>query len=227
MIFCLSQIHTGTNSVLAWLADHEDCDGVLLSTGVYQSKQEPATVYHEHVRPDSRFGKQMCRSQIVMAWAHPTIIPLRDPLAALVSYQHRAEHSKRIGTDLFLPREDVVDRWCLLAETEDRFEGSDNIHWLPWDLAHVSAQKNPASYKASLWEIAKAIGFRDQAPSKAGLPCVNGSGEYWLKTVYEAGDLAGLAAEIGDKGLWYLQSKTEILRPFLERRGYANLLWWS
>lgn len=220
MIFCLSQIHTGTNSVLAWLGAHEDCDGVLLSTGVYESLQEPATVYHEHVRKDARFNKQMCRSQIVMAWSNPTIIPLRDPLAALVSYQHRAEHSKRTGTDLFLPREDVVDRWCLLAECEDRFEGSTGIRWLPWDLERFGTAH-------FLWHTARGLGLNDPVPSRRGLPHSNGSGEYYLKTAYEAGDLAGLAAKIGDRGLWYLQSCEPILRPFLERRGYANLMWWS
>ena len=226
MIFCLSQIHTGTVSVLAWLSSHNDCDGVLLSTEVYGSKQEPATVYHEHVRPDALFEDKMSRSQIVMAWAHPTVIPLRDPLAALASYQHRAEVNGQVDSVMYCPQLDVVDRWVCLAETEDRFEGSKNIHWLPWDQAHVSAEKNPASFKASLWAIAQALGLRDQAPSKAGLPWKNGSGEYDLKAAYSSGDGDYLASHLG-AGYEYLVDSESLLRPFLERRGYANLLWWS
>lgn len=217
MIFCLSQIHTGTNSVLAWLKAHEDCDGVLLSNEVYGSKQEPATVYHEHVRKDSRFNKQMCRTQIVMAWAHPTVIPLRDPLACVLSYHHRAIVTGQIGTDLFQPLQDVVDRWCLLAECEDRFEGAPGIFWMPWDIEHLVT-------KHFLWHTARGLGLNDPVPSRGGLPCENSSGDYPLRKAYEDGDLECLRSI---RAVNYLRDCEPVLRPFLERRGYANLLWWS
>lgn len=222
MIFVLSELHTGTVSILSWLGAHEDCDGILLSTEVYTSGREPATVYHEHVRADDREPRKIARSQVVLAWAHPTIIPLRDPLAALVSYQHRAEHSGRIGTDLFLPREDVVDRWSLLAETEERFQEFEHIRYLAWDLEQ--AVRAPATFKARLWETAQAVGLTDPAPSREGLGRENSSGDYPLRDAYEAGDLEGLSSV---RGLDYLRDCEPVLRPFLERRGYRDLLWWS
>lgn len=224
MIFVLSELHTGTVSVLAWLAAHEDCDGILLSTEVYMSGREPATVYHEHLRPDDRLPQKMSRTQIVLAWAHPTIIPLRDPLAAVLSYHHRAIQTGQIGTEMFRPLADVVDRWCLLAETEERFGEFPNIRYLAWDLASANPTKNPATFKARLWDIAQGCGLTDPAPSKAGLPRENSSGDYPLREIYEAGDFEELRTI---RAVGYLKDCEPILRPFLERRGYRDLLWWT
>ena len=228
VIFCLSQIHTGTVSVLAWLGAHEDCDGILLSTEVYESGREPATVYHEHVRPDDREPRKIARSQVVLAWAHPTIIPLRDPLAALVSYHNRALVTGQVGTDLFRPVVDVVDRWLLLAETEERFEDFPNIRYLAWDLPELESRRpdreGARMRSAGLWAAAQAVGLTDPAPSRAGLPRENSSGAYRLREAYEAGDLEGLRIL---RGVGHLIDAEKILRPFLERRGYRDLLWWS
>ncbi len=228
MIFVLSELHTGTVSVLSWLGAHEDCDGVLLSTDVYTSGREPATVYHEHVRPDDRLPRKMARTQIVLAWAHPTIIPLRDPLAAVLSYHHRAIQSGQIGTDLFRPLEDVVDRWCLLAETEERFDDFPNIRYLAWDLPDLESRRpereGARMRSIGLWAMAQAVGLTDPAPSKAGLPRENASLGYPLRDMYEAGEFEELRtiAAVG-----YLKDCEPILRPFLERRGYRDLLWWT
>ncbi len=229
MIFVLSELHTGTVSVLAWLAAHEDCDGILLSTEVYSSEpRRAATVYHEHVRRDDRFGTKMARTQIVLAWAHPTIIPLRDPLAAVLSYHHRAIVSGQIGTDLFRPIEDVVERWVLLAENEERFGDFPNIHYLAWDLPAIESRR-PSREGArirsiGLWATAQAVGLNDPAPSQAGLPRENASDPYPLRQAYEDGDLDCLRTI---RAVGHLIAAESILRPFLERRGYRDLLWWT
>ncbi len=228
VIFCLSQIHTGTVSVLAWLGAHEDCDGVLLSTEVYESGREPATVYHEHVRPDDRERGKIARSQVVLAWAHPTVIPLRDPLAALVSYRHRAVLTGQAGTTRYRPMEDVVDRWCLLAETEERFGGFEHIRYLAWDLPELESRRpdreGARMRSIGLWATAQALGLTDPAPSTAGLPRENSSGAYRLREAYDAGDLEAL---MSIRAVRHLRNREELLRPFLERRGYRDLLWWS
>jgi len=218
VIFCLTELHTGTNSVLAWLGQHSDCDGVLLSTEVLEPGHPKCTVYHEHIRPDYRFDQEMCRTQIVMAWTHPTLITIRDPLASLVSYQHRAERDGRKGTIEFQPIDHVVDRWCLLARSEDRFSESLNVRYLALDLFEPPG-------KTELWDTAQALGLKDDRPSMEGLPVENNSGEYYLKRLYADGHFDRL--EIHLKGLDYLVDCQGILRPFLERRGYSNLLWWD
>lgn len=229
MIFCLSELHTGTVSVLAWLAAHEDCDGVLLSTDVYESEpKRPATVYHEHVRPDDRERKKIARSQVVLAWAHPTIIPLRDPLAALVSYHHRAVQTGQIGTDYFRPIADVVERWKLLAENEERFDAFEHIRYLAWDLPDLESRRpereGARMRSIGLWAAAQAVGLTDPAPSQAGLPRENSCGTYPLRDLYEQGDLESLRSI---RAIGYLIDAEKELRPFLERRGYRDLLWWS
>lgn len=217
MIFCLSQIHTGTVSTLAWLDAHEESDGVLLSTEVYESGDEPKTIYHEHIRRDHQDVSRMSRSQIVMAWNHPTIIPLRDPLAALISYQHRAEETGQIETGLFQPTSAIVDRWIMLAESEERIH---KVNYLAWDTFETLEER-----RARLWDTAQAVGLRDPKPSRSGLPKLNTSGDYPLKDAYRAGNFEALL--IGVLGMAYLIKVESRLRPFLERRGYRDLLWWS
>ncbi len=221
MIFCLSQLHTGTVSCLAWLRAHEDCDGVLLSTEVYASGSEPATVYHEHVRADHQSEAHMSRTQIVMAWAHPTLIPLRDPLAALVSYHHRAEVSGQIDGLMYCPQLDVVDRWCCLAKAEPLFKSHEHVRYFAWDIFQTVEERN-----SRLQETARALGLQDPAPSRAGLPCENATGDYELKLAYRRGDRFHLAGMMG-AAYEYLVDSESILRPFLERRGYRDLLWWE
>lgn len=223
MIFCLSQLHTGTVSVLAWLRAHEDCDGVLLSTDVYTSGSEPATVYHEHVRPDHQAADEcfMSRTQIVMAWAHPTLIPLRDPLAALVSYHHRAEVSGQISGLRYRPRLDIVDRWICLARAEPLFKNFEHVRYFAWDIFQTKEDRC-----SRLWDMAQTLGLQDPAPSRAGLPQENSSGDYELKRAYRRRDQHHLAGMMG-AGYEYLVDSESILRPFLERRGYRDLLWWE
>lgn len=221
LILCLSQIHTGTVSTLAWLDAHEESDGVLLSTEVYESADEPKTIYHEHIRRDHQDVSRMARSQIVLSWVIPTIIPLRDPLAALISYQHRAEETGQIETGLFQPTSVIVDRWIMLAESEARLH---KAHYLAWDLEQASGVGDPESFKARLWDAAQAVGLRDPKPSRAGLPKLNTSGDYPLKDAYRAGNFEALL--IGVLGMAYLIKVESRIRPFLERQGYRDLLWW-
>lgn len=225
MIFCLSQIHTGTVSTLAWLDLHEESDGVLLSTEVYESGDELKTVYHEHIRRDHQDVSRMSRSQIVLAWNHPTIIPLRDPLAALISYQRRAEDTNQIDTELFRPATDIVDRWIMLAESEARIP---RVNYLAWDLPAPHSRPPPAEgydiRAPGLWDTAQGLGLRDPRPCRSGLPKLNTSGDYPLKDAYQAGDFDGLSELCG---LPHLIDSEDKLRPFLERRGYRDLLWWK
>jgi len=91
MIFCLSQLHTGTQTSLAWLCKHDEVDGMMLSTGVHKlfGLVDPADtvhdwesgriherfsegmVYHEHLRCDRFNPYRMNRTQLVMATIWP------------------------------------------------------------------------------------------------------------------------------------------------------------
>ena len=235
MIFCLSQIHSGTWSALAWLVRHQDVPGLLLSTGVYQilsgektdpivmgselytEKLEPGIVYHEHIRPDYRFSSSMDRSQLMLAAMHPTLIPMRDPLASLISYHSRAERSGQLDGQMYRPVDHVCMRWVLLA-TETALDRA-QIVFLPWDL-----DDGPTS--AQLWWASQALGLKDREPSQDGWPHQNLSGESALKEAYRAKDANFIHGVIGQPFV-FLRNREPQLRPFLEGLGYRNLIWWS
>lgn len=239
VIFCLSQIHSGTWSALAWLVRHQEVPGLLLSTGVYQimagqeidpivmgpeiytEKLEPGIIYHEHIRPDYRFPSSMDRSQLMLAAMHPTLIPIRDPLASLISYHHRAEQSGQLHGPMYLPIDHICMRWVILATQElERCQ----IHFLPCDI-----HGGPTS--AELWWASQWLGLKDREPSRGKFPHQNLSGDYALKEAYRAEDASFIEGVIDDAGQGkpyaFLKNREPQLRPFLEAIGYRNLIWWS
>lgn len=239
MIFCLSQLHTGTWSTIAWLTLHDEVKGLMLSmdvydvlegkptidqmheSGSYHQKFDPLMVYHEHIRPDHWFQERMSRTQLVLAATNPTVIPIRDPLLSLISYQNRAEIHHKIGTDGFLPVEHVLNRWVYLAESFEILSRYDHIQFLCLDIIGF----NP---EPTLWGIARNLGLTDREPSTRGLQLRdNSTGEYALKSAYAARNVHALRQGVAEDGFQQLVNRERILRPFLEGIGYTNLLWWS
>ena len=234
-IFCLSQLHVGTWTTISWLCEHPDVKGLVLSTGVYdvlagkdgeshamksgirRESFHRKMVYHEHVRTDHRFSASMSRTQLMMAALFRTVIPLRDPLAALVSYQHRAEIDGRIGTEDFDPVGHVVFRWVVMA-TEESLKRCGPI-FLPWDTL---GKRSPESAARLLKGLAMMLGLFD---GPTGGIWDNDSGDYLLRRAYDDGDLATLEDKV--VGLKQLRNREPQLRPFLEGVGYKNLIWWS
>ncbi len=235
MIFCLSQIHTGTQTTLAWLCEHQDVDGMLLSTGVhkicgglvdsaeishdwesgnYQECFSQKMVYHEHLRIDYLNPFRMCRTQLVMANLFPTIIPIRDPLAAMISYQHRSEMRSVPGQ--WHPDLDLFNRWGAMAEVYPRLKDA-GVQFVPWDLwdAGNLGVANVESY----------LGILEARPIP--IPRNNRSKPYPLRTDYVMGNVDGLREGLITH-LWRdLSEREAILRPMLEDIGYRDLLWWS
>ncbi len=190
-------------------------------SGTYHQKFHPSMVYHEHIRPDHWFEREMSRTQIVLATTNPTVIPIRDPLLSLISYQNRAEVHAKVGTDGFLPVEHVIDRWVLLARKFDTFRQYDHIKFLCWDLLG-----SPASDE--LFRVTQALGMKDQTPCLVGQEMMNNSmGDYPLKDAYFEKDVDALRSGVYHRGFQGLMEKEKILRPFLECLGYTNLMWWS
>ena len=237
MIFCLSQLHTGTWSTIAWLVLHKEVNGLMLSTdvydvvdgkrtipqmqdsGTYHQKFDPSMVYHEHIRPDHWFEKEMSRTQIVLATTNPTVIPIRDPLLSLISYQNRAEIHDKVGTSGFMPVEHILDRWVLLAEKFDTLRQYDHIQFLCWDLLGKNGSDR-------LWEVTKNLGMNDQSACLVGQAMMNNSmGDYALKFDYVKRDAD--AMRDGVDGVHGLMKREKILRPFMECLGYSDLMWWS
>lgn len=244
MIYCLTIQHTGTWSALAWLNQHNDVSGFMtrdhvldvlsnkldgssvfvqhpLESGVYTEKFHPSMVYHEHLRAEFK-QPGMDRSQLMMVAIHPTLIPIRDPLAGLVSYQARCNHAETNALT-----HHYVDGWIRLASTAQILGMFGHVRFLCWDL--LKADNFDGNFQV-LSGIASHLGLKDQEPSHrcAANPLRNNAkGDYPLRLAYLTGDLERIGDSIADDGLKYLRAQEGLLRPFLEGLGYENLCWWS
>ncbi len=253
MIYCLSVHHTGTWTAISWLTQHDGVDGflqedhvseVLADGEVYhqvgdmmlKAEFDPKMVYHEHVRieaskptrsgylPDLWWERSLAPVQMVLIGTHPTLIPMRDPLASLVTYQRWAERDGRIDGGNFSPR-NQIDDWCALAVSWKILKRFGHCQFLCWDLLNGSREENTEH----LLGIANNLGLGCLDPSIdfSDGRRLNSAGEYPLKMALERGDVAGLREGISEGGFDLLRSRERVLRPFLEQFGYEDLLWWS
>ena len=243
MIYCLSQHHTGTWTSIAWLLSHKDVKGFLqeahahdalegeeiiheVESGQYTERFDPAMVYHQHIHRDPNSEKiRICAAQMVMMATTATLIPIRDPLASLVTYQKWADRdgrSAQIG-ERFSPKI-FIDIWCCMAESWFTLQRFAHVRFVCWDLLM------PGWAPAHLAGVAKDLGLTDPEPSQLwnDRPIHdNTAGDYPLKAAYQQRDANALRKGISENGYNYLVSKGLQLRPFLESLGYRNLQWWS
>jgi hypothetical protein len=245
VIYCLSQHHTGTWTTLDWIQRHRGVDGIITAAHLFDAVErngagmmfqpieggpipprwDPSMVYHDHIETDGPEPTRINRTQVLIATVTPTVIPIRDPLASLVSYQNR------IDTDQQPDHRDVghfVDRWMRLAETALAiFKDYAHIRFVCWDLVGAMDKFEAFEYLAG---ISADLGLTDVRPS---LECAksmirnNDLGDYPLKTAYLEGDLDFLEKNISGGGLLALMQNTDPLRPWLEGLGYRDLRWWS
>jgi len=254
MIYCLTQHHTGTWSTLAWILNHQRVQGFLTtqhifdilepsepyqSSGVYPvhpmesgelvEEFHPSMVYHEHIRLDPEKPERIDRSQVLIATVTPTVIPIRDPLLALISYQNRAEKANRTSENGFAPRSHV-DSWVALAQTcRKTLCNFAHVKYISWDLIEWDPLKTRSL--RHLLEVASALGLDgDVGPS---FDCVenvihnNNGGNYELKQAFQSGDFAYIKKNISQDAVTYLQEKQGTMIPFLESLGYRDLMWWT
>ncbi len=243
MICCFSQHHTGTWTALSWLNAHSDVEGFMqqahahdtlagevvdhkVESGIYTEEFHPNMVYHEHLARDPNSEQtRIAASQMVMMATHATLIPIRDPLASLVTYQQWAERDGRIfeGPERFSPRV-FVDVWCCLAASWETLQRFGHVRFVCWDLLM------PGEAEAHLLGVARDLGLKDEGPARAWCAAPihdNNAGEYALKSAYQARQANALRKGIAENGYNYLVSKGLQLRPFLEHLGYRDLQWWS
>ncbi len=243
MIYCLSQHHTGTWTSLAWLHSHKDIKGFLqeahahdalegheikhkVESGIYTEKFDPAMVYHEHIARDPNSTKiRICASQMVMMATTATLIPIRDPLASLITYQKWADRDGRsaeIGAR-FSPKI-FIDVWCALAESWITLQRFGHVRFVCWDLLM------PGWASEHLAGVARDLGLKDPLPAKRWATHQihdNTAGDYRLKAAYQSHNANVMRKGIAENGYNYLASKGLQLRPFLESLGYRKLQWWS
>ena len=247
MICCFSQHHTGTWTALAWLNAHSDVEGFMqeahahdtldgvvvdhiVESGTYTEEFHPNMVYHEHLARDPNSQKtRIAASQMVMMATHATLVPIRDPLASLITYQQWADRDGRsaeVGA-LFSPQV-FVDVWCCLAASWETLQRFAHVRFVCWDLMKPGVLDGRSV--RYLLGVARDLGLKDEGPARAWSQRPihdNTCGEYRLKTAYQNRNHKFLRAHIAENGYNYLVSKRLQLRPFLEGLGYQDLQWWS
>lgn len=234
-VFVWSLRHTGTWTTLDWLSRKEGCDGfsearhltkVLMGEVVAHNlghitllcEWGGSPIIHEHVEWD-RSEPQVDRLQLTLALLLPTVIPLRDPLAACLTCHRRMEQAGH-GTT---PREQL-DLWEALAKVWEllSFTRAPTVV-IPWDLVR------PDERMHQLVSASQELGWRDDKADREFAeqwPVSNSTGEYPAKKAYSEGDWSWLQLNL--PGICReLKSREDRLRPWLEGCGYSDLLWWS
>lgn len=243
MIYCLSIHHTGTWTSLSWLNAHRDLKGFVqkahahetlagqevvhkVESGEYREHFDPLMLYHEHIDRDPRSDlDRIAAHQMIMLATTPTLIPIRDPLASLVTYQKWAERDGRIngGPEVFSPKV-LVDTWVALAGSFETIKKFGHVRFVCWD------RLTPEWATEHLLGVEKDLGLTDRRPALGWVAAPihdNDAGPYRLKDAYKAGAANALRKGISENGYNYLVSKGLQLRPFLEELGYQNLQWWG
>jgi len=157
------------------------------------------------------------------------LIPLRDPLAALVSAGRRGQGNRQSGL--------IISEYVSIAKDFHAL----NPLYFPVDLSlSLPEEERYAKHLALLVELEKRIGMDLGGSFKEDLArnwnpvnvttdyCINeyGNQKLELKDAYENGDIDYIKKEM-PKEWEYLIEMREILQPFFEKQGYENLLWYG
>ena len=180
----------------------------------------PATgnLIRGHFRPEANDPINRLAMTLAQHWT--PIVPLRDPLATLVSAKSRAPEADAMH---------YVHCWVTLIEAIGPFIAA---HYLPLDLL-----KTPEDRATALSEVVEAAELLSDpnahvARTRWALEWPkdqhNSIGVTDRKIAYANGDVrwlrgrGGLAPEIDA-----LVAQEELFRPWLEKVGYRKLAWWT
>ena len=163
--------------------------------------------------------------------AFPSVTPVRDPLLSLIT--RRIRDPQGCGAVFNY----LVNGFVFLAELWGR--RPENYSLLPVDLYE---KKAPSDRFDKLVEIFRSLGLyqldineylKNWSLKWGVVNTVHEDAEVadkgrarTIKDYYYNGEVDKIIEEIPE-GWLYLKSKEAQLRPFLEERGYTNLLWWS
>jgi len=226
IVFVASVQHTGTWFVLDMLKKHPDIHSVRLMEDLTLIKEEmpdnKKQVIHSHISTSDHVhprehGKYLNPIMLLsMMNYYKTVITIRDPMKSLISRYLRSP-----GFDYKY----IVDGFVFIAELAIT---SNNIFPIPVDLLK---QSNLTVRRDVIRCLAKHFGISytpamENAAYKWLAPAYNITCPSNIKDSYEKGEL-GLVNSVIKEDVCYLQSKEDIIRPFLEYFGYANLPWWS
>lgn len=212
MFVLLSLPHTGTTFTASFLEGTPGVDGrINLEAMGDGSPPDGLYVLLMHFRPETwLYAAPWCRR-------FRPVMPMRDPLLTAISHEIRASDMD-------------VGNWARAATVMDAHVAE----YLPLDLLTTEKERVGA-----LRKVLRSRGLERGGPIKHCMRWArdwdeisgkkgesNTSGAHPLKALYEAGDFEALQKVMPDK-IAALQEHERSLRPWLERMGYRDLMWWS
>lgn len=223
--------HTGTWFLINFLKQHVMVRAVILLEDLYPGENlesirsvsidrtvpDRDVVAHMHVTREGTPGLGIRYGAMFRAIGcrdHNVLVPLRDPLRSVITREARVPGR---------------DHSYIVSGFEELIQWQRQIHrmvyWVPIDLPFETQGR-----KALLDGVLRHCGLpgqlyvdriaRDWEPENVS------AGAPEIKEAYQNRDAEFLAARFPVE--WdLLKQKEETIRPFLERFGYQDLLWWS
>jgi len=232
IIFLPTVYHTGTWFGLNFLYQHSRV--VCVQTGNMTDLTDiellcgGKIILHSHMmgwRGNDLYGYGLAsgRDRNAVRWeevltfmrAYPTISTIRDPLASLITRQKRHPG---------FSHKFIVDGFVELAKLS-----AFGLFLVPVDLY---AKKSPGERRGLLRKVLEIVGLPEEEYASSWAEkwplhnSIPGLGGWDLHEYYAAGDVEPIIEAIPDDYA-YLKSKIRILKPFLQKLGYEDLLWWN
>jgi len=197
---------TGTRFLLAFFESNPEIpEHVGLAEMLKHGPKPGLNLVHAH------YGHAQLPVIKAMAVGAYTVVSLRDPLLSVIKGKRNNKHfdmPQRMRNYL-----DMVE----LCETFDP-------HVLPVDLL---AEASVEDRLTALTTVSGGYVSSEVCQAWAEeWPAHNSAGDYILKRMYYKGDIDSMVKEFKDSEWQALIEHKFILRPFLERYGYRDLLWW-
>lgn len=213
-ILCLSVQHTGTWFALNFLMEHKGTKGVVAQVKNIKTRDDILQdgIVHVHINGfgiTSSGGRRTrtFKQTAAMTKGMRLIVPVRDPLLSLITRHKRHPDRKSFY---------IVDGFCHLSELDAVYLPVDcntyDIH--PYYL---------------LEKVCKELGLEvNEFVEKWSIkwPIYNSKFDYGLKRAYQEGRIDKIAKAFPEE-YQHLKENEKNIRPFLEKLGYKNLMWWS
>lgn len=236
--------HTGTWFVIYFVCDHPEVGGFVMESNLFDGlKGKLDKVHNESGRSEQvpeqvatgkktlLFGHIVCHSQesppylcprqqsVVLAASGPIVVPLRDPLLAMIT------HEKRIDDFENFRLHHKITCWRLYFEFLMSVEKYKDVVYLPIDVLDTREER-----LKHLKQVQAAYGLESEeiAQKWADKWAVYNSyvpQNHPNKVAYANRDLPALEKTISHS-LKALRDSEDILRPIM-KRWYKDLLWWS
>jgi len=225
MIALLTIPNTGTWFITELLKLHPDIRHIIeYNAGFFGIGRMEITRSLFSYDPEMDYSKALYRRHIfgnsthgeidLICMGHKTIIPMRDPLASLISRKHRNPLEpmyEHIDAFVYAATSPHINNSFIMPIDTDNFKSSDrNRFFVALDMFKFVGLDIPTGLNQ--WA-------RDNAPK-------NAMGAYEQKKAYDNGDLSTATTQCRGE-LEYLKSKENILRPWLNRLGYGQLMWYG